>query len=286
MLKIQMLPRYTAAAASSRLRVYHLAGEMNSLGLADCHLGRDLPAGWTPDVVYMQKLGSAELIRGHARALYDFDDIWDPGLLAEAAEHVQAFTVDTPGHGSLAPKRCELVPDMIDYGMQRPWPAASAANRICWFGNAPNFESARRLMLSAVDYAYVEVISERPPDAPFYWTRWSYESFTLDLRSSGTAFLSHAGADHGKSANKMIAAITMGVPCIVHDSPAYEQLARVAGLNDFIVKTAGELRAAWRRLQDTTERERYLDAIQPIVWSLYRPERIARRFADVCNSLL
>jgi hypothetical protein len=83
----------------------------------------------------------------------------------------------------------------------------------------------------------------------------------------------------------MIAAVTLGVPCIVNESPAYEALARAAGLDWAIVRDAVELREAWTRLQDATERKRYLDAVQPYVWDLYRPEVIARRFVEICEGL-
>lgn len=274
-----MLPRYGEWAASSRLRVLKLAEAVNNAALARCVVG-PIP---DPDVVYMQKLASPDIVRGHRRALYDFDDIWDASLLADAASAVQAFTSDTAGHGALAPKRWELLPDMIDYDPAAPMVPAPAS-ALCWFGNYPNYESVSRLMKAAGEFCATMTISDKQvSDAPN--VRWNYADFPADLRTCGTALLSHAGADRGKSANKMIAAVTLGVPCIVNESPAYEALARAVGLDWAIVRDARELRGVWGRLQDAAERKRYLDAIQPLVWELYRPETIARRFIEIAEAL-
>lgn len=276
-----MLPRYTPAAASSRLRVFHLAAEINRLGLAECHIG---PTSFASDVVYMQKLNAPDIVRGHDRALYDFDDLWDGDLLKEAAISVRAFTVDTPGHGEMAPKKWELIPDMIDYEPKEPMAPRSPNGSLCWFGNYPNYASVARLMSAASEFCTTFTIADKQVSGRPNLT-WAYETFPLSLRCADTVLLSHAGADPGKSANKMIAAVTLGVPCIVNESLASEALARLAGLDWAIVRNPVELQAAWKRLQDEGERKRYLDAIQPIVWDLYRPEVIARRFMEVCEGL-
>lgn len=277
-----MLPRYTAAAASSRLRVFHLAVEVNRLCLAECVIG-PLQTSAMADVVFMQKLDSQDIVRSHQRSLYDFDDVWDLALLNDAAGTVQAFTVDTPRHGALAPKHWELLPDMIDYEPIAPWPAADPSG-LCWFGNFPNYASVADLMSRAGEFSAPMTISDADVSG-FPNIHWSYRDFPDTLRSAGTALLSHRWADPGKSANKMIAAVTLGVPCIINESPAYEALARAVGLEWAIVRDARELREAWTRLQDSEERRAYLAAIQPHVWDLYRPETIARRFMEIVEGL-
>lgn len=275
-----MLPRYSVAAASSRLRVFHLAAAVNRLGLAKC-IFADV---CNPDVVFMQKLDSPAIVRGHQRALYDFDDIWPIALLEDAASEVRAFTTDTAGHGALAPKQWELLPDMIDYEPFAPKNAAPADGRLVWFGNYPNYASVSRLMEAAASFCSPFTISDAQVSDRINFT-WNYGLFPRSLRFGGTALLSHSGADSGKSANKMIAAVTLGVPCIVNESPAYEALARSVGLDWAIVRNPLELRGAWERLQYPTERSRYLADIQPYVWDTYRPEVIARRFVEICEGL-
>jgi hypothetical protein len=232
----------------------------------------------------MQKLNAPDIVRGHDRALYDFDDLWDGDLLKEAAISVRAFTVDTPTHGELAPKCWELLPDMIDYEPTAPMEPRAPNGSLCWFGNYPNFASVARLMDAASEFCATFTIADKQvcgrPNLD-----WDYELFPKCLRCADVALLSHAGADPGKSANKMIAAVTLGVPCIVNESPAYEALARAVGLDWAIVRNPAELREAWNRLQDERERKQYLDAIQPYVWGLYRPEVIARRFVEICEGL-
>lgn len=271
MLKIQMLPRYTEQAASSRLRVFYLAKAVNDSGLAEAIVG---PCD-SPDVVYMQKLDRAAMVPCK-RTIYDYDDIWPLDDI-----DVSLFTTDTERHKSLAPGPCEVIPDMIDYG--RDPQSAANPNGLVWFGNYPNFASVAVLLAAAGPLGPTWTICDKDMGIPNF--TWAYREFPGMLRHCGTAFLSHSGADPGKSANKMVAAVTLGVPVIVHESPAYEELARAVGLDWCIVQSVAELREVWLRLQDRAEREKYLAAIQPYVWERYRPSVIARRFVEVCEGL-
>lgn len=289
-MKISFVPRYTIAAASSRLRVFTLIDALNRLGLADARVGLE----GNPDLIVLQKADDpAVFTRVFGRAvIYDYDDIWGPEALGRGAAIARLFTSDTLIHAeySAAIRRpygvgCELLPDPIDYEPQAPLPA-SENDGLVWFGNKANFESARGLFESAASLARLGTICEGPVSQSAEHINWSREDFAAVLRRFGTAFLSHRGADQGKSANKMIAAVTLGIPCIVSESPAYEALARACGLDWCVVRTAEELQAAYQRLSDPVERGKYLAAIQPFVWENYRADAIAAVFIQIVRSLL
>lgn len=288
-MRISFVPRYTEAAASSRLRVFALAAALSRLGLADTVTQFDTGA----DVIVLQKSDDPRVFDAafsHPRVIYDYDDVWSDAALTHAAYVARVFTTDTPGHASLSlPMRgmrgiaCEILPDPIDYGGNMRHPAEPFA--LAWFGNYPNYESARPLFETAQKYTYLGTIADRQVSPVAHPIAWSYHEFPASLRRFGTAFLSHRGADPGKSANKMVAAVALGVPCIVNESPAYEELARAVGIDWAIVRTPEELHAAYVRLQDPRERKDYLAAIQPYVLEHYHADAVARRFMQIVEGL-
>jgi hypothetical protein len=277
-MKISWLPRYDRNAASSRLRVYALHEAMS--GLCESGIGYCGAA----DVLMVQKAVDPQVFRiasgFRGRVVYDFDDLLDASVLRMAQEVAELFTTDTEGRRSAVAKRCELIPDPIDYEPAAPW-EASTGTGAAWFGNYPNFESARwmaeTLTGAGIPVRAISDLTAERAKLPIELVPWNYAGFPRDLRRSGVAILSHGGADQDKSNNKMTAAITFGVPCIVSNSLAYEQLARACGLDWTVVSNRGELLEAFRRLQNAAERHQYLSAAQPVIWDTYNARSVARR---------
>ena len=282
-MRIQWIPRYTIAAASTRLRVHVPAG---ILGWAEPPaVGVMMIQKAVDALVFEQARRFAE---GGGRVVYDFDDVMPQAVLLEAARSASLFTVDTRERLGWFRERgfqqdCEIWPDPIDYQPTAPL-AAGGGEGAAWFGNIPNFICAR-WMLEALRAAGapLRIIAESPCDA-FPFTRWEYATFPGELRRSRVAVLSHLGTDQGKSENKMVAAITLGVPCIVADSISYRKLAQRCGLDWCYVRGADELLAAWQRLQDDREVEAYLAAAQPVIWENYRAEVVAARLLEILHA--
>ena len=277
-MRISWIPRYGEDAASSRIRVFAVHRALE--GLAESVLHHD-PAA---DVLVVQKavdervFDLAGSFRG--RVVYDFDDVMDPAVMARAHEVADLFTTDTPGRRAGITKRCEIVPDCIDYGPEAPWPPSEGEGAV-WFGNYPNFESARWMAKALLEAGVpVAAVSDLSPDRarlPMRLSPWSYGTFVAEIRKAAVAILSHEGSDPCKSNNKMTAAVTFGVPCIVNGSSAYAELAKECGLSYSVVSEPGDLLDAYRRLTDPAERDRYLTASQFLVWERYRPRAVARR---------
>lgn len=285
-LSVNFIPAYDRSAASSRLRVYAIAEALDRLELAETSIGL-CERTMQSDIIVLQKVGVSALfsrLTGHPGVIYDYDDPLGNSVFSEVAAVARLFTSDTSAHALLCGRRCELLPDPIDYASEAPMPQAEPSG-LAWFGNHDNFQGCQPLFESASGYASLGTISRIPVSDSAMHIPWSYDSFPTALRSRGTAFLSHCGLDQGKSANRMVAAVALGVPCIVNESPAYETLARDVGLGWCIVSTPEELKAAYERLQFPEERSAYLKAIQPYVWEHYHVDSVARRFMEIVRSI-
>jgi len=280
--RISWLPRYGPEAASTRIRVHTVHAALD--GLCESVIGYDDSA----DVLIVQKavdhgvFDQAASFNG--RVVYDFDDVMDQAVLRRAEEVAEFFTTDTVGRKSAVRGRCEVVPDSIDYAPAAPWPPGVGQGAV-WFGNYPNFESARwmvtSLTASGVPVRAIADLTAERAGLPIEIVPWTYDTFVAELRKSGVAILSHGDSDPFKSNNKMCAAITLGVPCIVNGSSAYSALADSCGLSWSVASGPEELLGAYERLADPAERHDYLAASQPLVWETWNARAVARRLLEV-----
>ena len=281
-MRISWLPRYGPEAASTRIRVHTVHAALD--GLCDSVIGYDGSA----DVLIVQKAVDQGVFDQAAsfsgRVVYDFDDVMDESVLRRAEEVAEFFTTDTVGRKSAVRGRCEVVQDSIDYAPAAPWPPSDGPGAV-WFGNYPNFESARwmaeSLTSSGVPVRAIADLTAERARLPIEIVPWTYDTFVGELRKSGVAILSHGGGDPFKSNNKMCAAVTLGVPCIVNDSSAYAELANACGIAWSVVSGPEELLGAYERLADPAERYQYLAASQPYVWETWNARAVARRLLDV-----
>jgi len=302
-LKISFIPRYGRGAASSRLRVYAIGDAMNRHAIATAIEGYDDQA----DVLVVQKAVMPEVFsiaaKFRGRVIYDVDDVIDQGVFMCACAIADTITVDTHGRAAdlenrlprnYKAKRVAVIPDALDYEGDGPYPVATPDDResVVWFGNYPNFESAK-WMISSIASAEITVgaISDISRERAAAWglpcmslIAWNPETFATEFRKWGVCALSHRGADPFKSVNKMAAAYHLGVPCIVSGSDAYRQLAKESGLEWTYVTDIAALFSAWERLQDPIERKAAVERVQPIVWERYRAEAVARKALEVYAS--
>ncbi len=303
---LQFVPKYGREAASSRIRVFMLAEEISRQQLADVSVVEPggNPLGLIrPDVIVVQKRDMTGLSQTNSLTtlVFDYDDDL-PQLLPPAARICKGITVDTTARlakafpidirleGSLnSPENQRLLdwvksyprgfvlPDCIDYAPEKPLPAVDHPAVLCWFGNHGNYNCQG--IADAWGKGYV-VISDRPQEGrgSIGFEQWLYDSFPTVLRNCGIAMLSHFGQDQAKSNNKLIAAVTFGVPVIVGaGSPSYEELLRECDLGQFICRVPQDVRDCMRELATQAGRQAYLDKIQPLVWERYHVSAIARQ---------
>jgi ubiquinone/menaquinone biosynthesis C-methylase UbiE len=224
---ITLCPAGTVHVASSRLRCHVLARELARLG-CPVHVG--LQPGVVPDVLYVQKLVTPEILavaqqvkqRG-GQVIFDIDDFGDalswvraePALFAEFLALCAVVSVDTDVRRDVFAKDAQyqgipqfwVIPDPIDYvDAEVPTPAAPARAATagldgCWFGNGPNVKPAVPYMAAALQtgrLARFGVITNAGlvPQLQATWPMLAVEAWQLDtfadrLRQSDFCLLIH-----------------------------------------------------------------------------------------------
>ena len=116
---------------------------------------------------------------------------------------------------------------------------------------------------------------------------WSLSDFIPVLQDCDLACLMHDGKVHdiAKGNNKMISAITWGVPAVVSRTPEYQRTAQEDGIEYAIFSDEKELPVVIERLRSPAARERYIQAAQPAIWSRYSPDVIASQYIDLAVRL-
>lgn len=275
-IRIAFFPAGTVNTASSRLRCFGLARELERLGFA-VTLGVDASA--LPQIYFVQKvitpdvLRTAQVIRslgGHV--FFDIDDYGDAalgGLLSDAETFnqfmklVSVVIVDTETRRQVIQQDPRfavvpnfwVVPDPIDYvyGDLDELPPRDAPGerklRACWFGNAPNIVPALPYLvpMAASDRVadvnvltnreFVELLRQNHPQ--FVTTPWSLEAFPAVFSAMDFCVLIHDQSLEGiqKSNNKMLASLALGVVPFVSRTPAYAETAVQIGIPELVVDT-------------------------------------------------
>ena len=273
---VMLCPAGTVNAASSRLRCFVLARELQRLG---CSVQLGFDASVLPALLYVQKTSSPEII-AHARrvrasgghVVFDIDDWGDalpwvqsqPELLAGLLAHCDAVSVDTAMRAEVLAREAAyrdvpafwVVPDPVDYIDDAAIaPARDPARRAagCWFGNGPNLPPALPYIQAAMASDRLErfdIITNAQfvPQMQQAWPMlgveaWQLETFPQRLREHDFCLLIHDTGLEGiqKSNNKMLAALGQGVVPLVSNTPAYAETAARVGLPELVLEHTGDI---------------------------------------------
>jgi len=233
-MKFSIIPRYGPWGASSRLRAYTLHESLLKLGHQSV-IGYDENA----DILLIQKsvdgamMRTAEAFKG--LIIYDFDDREVYASLQMWADIADLLITDTEGHARECGYPAKVVPDPIDFCPSAPLPFTEGEG-VVWFGHHTNYHAIEETVAYTLGagirtriISSPEVQSMLPVDVEF--VRFDMGTFTSELRKSRMAILSHDKGDPFKSNNKMICAITQGLPCVGRTSEEYLKLGlATAGL--------------------------------------------------------
>lgn len=184
------------------------------------------------------------------------------------------------------------LPDGIDYRDARDARPTDPKGPVIWFGNPGrgNFTAARWMIDHLRKTRPVRLISARghflheaktdPVQAEYaeICTDWQEDSFIPDLRAGSLCLIAHGSGETTKSPNRLVTAVMNGLPAVVASSPACAALLRAGGMGWAVVRDVEELDAAVARLQDTTERARYLAAMQALVEAQFGDAAIRNRY--------
>lgn len=309
MKKINFIPAGDSRTASSRLRVYALAGALKELG-CDARIN----SNEFSEFLFIQKRVTLDLLEQVKSAklagsyiIYDIDDsgsaLWfwvQPRLLFEIFCLADLITVDTPERAHWITKaapwlECEVIPNPVDYGIRSPKAHQTNSGddlKICWFGSSPNFQTFAPHLRVLAESPKTKIVvcgashSDRNQFISFTnieFIDWEPDVMESLLRESDLACLSHLGRkeDVRKSNHKMITSISYGVPAIVSNTPEYARTAHEIGALDSIFSDKKSLLECVETYRANQQRAQYLKRAQTIVWNKYSPEVCAKMFLDV-----
>jgi hypothetical protein len=316
-MRICFLPAGGRDTASSRIRVYAMQKALADAGM-EAWIG-DVSDPRQADVVVVQKRADAAIIaraeaakRSGALIIYDVDDLssaldyWvRPEDFRRMLELADLVTTDTAGHQDflaerLGAPRVSIVPDCVDYGLEAPLPPRvlpPSPLRVMWFGSSSNLHMFTRYAgaLCAVPGTQV-LVCTTPAGAreltaalpAIQVVEWSLPGFPELLRSCHLSCLAHDhnDVDRGKSNNKMIASIALGVPALVSFTPEYTRTARAAGVGESLFTDPSGLPTLCERFRSVEARNDYLATAQPYVWEHFSPQAVAVRFLEVLEERL
>ncbi len=298
--KISWLKGYDDAEsfASTRIRLFYPHNTINEFH-RDKYvsvIGFDKNA----DILIVQKLiknENIELIKNFKGiVIYDFDDDIGYSEITKILPYVDLVITDT------IPKKqkfdtlfndieCKVLEDCIDYGIISLNKPPYVSNKICWFGNWPNYSSIQRMIPDIVASDFELSIITDIKSFKFYLhpsikkIQWNLETFIEDLRNSNICLLSHYGPDSiFKSNNKMIVAIASGLPCIVNSSKSYESLAKEFGLDYCIVNDGNSLKDTMDYFNDIENRKKYLKDIQPYILNNLSSRAITKKLIKMIEA--
>jgi len=313
-LHFSFFPAGRMDTASSRIRVYTFQKILAKHGIPSV-LGYSLKANvfFFQKKVSLQNIWLARMAKAMGKiVIYDVDDsgedlwAWVPKKnFQQMAGIADAVTVCSESQLKILTqegqieKKGVIIPNAVDYFPEAPVKRKQIKHekfKLVWFGNGRNFGLFEKYLKAlhqipdaeiyvVVSNRFIQDFSARNPLVKFL--PWNVDNFISVLQQFDIACLMHDGDiyDMAKGNNKMISAITWGVPAVVSRTPEYERTAKEAGIEDALFSNDKELAEAIERLREPAAREKYLEKAQGPVWKLYAPEVIAGQFVDLVKKI-
>lgn len=294
------LPIASAETASTRIRFFRL---LNSLPQGFTY--ETITGEFSADILFVQKRADSIAITAATTAreagipvIFDIDDdfgVW-PGHDQESmlrladvvttnedtrSVYLKAFT-DSP---------IVIIPDGIDYFDRKPRPIPIRKNiSVVTFGSDHSMLVSAPYLEEIAKHFPVTYISMNPCEklSTARFVKWWLGKFVRELKRHDIALLIHQNSsrDRMKSANRLIAAMALGMPCLVSNTPAYARLMSEVGLKELILSNTGAAFGTVSSLIPKNRRRQIQRRIYDHVWGVYHVRRSAEAFADLVSQLV
>lgn len=304
-IRVRALPIAGTETASSRIRCFrlleHLPAEQFDVDL----LTRVIEEGDVEfDVLYLQKAAhehvlelAREAIAMGIKVVYDIDDPF--GLYGgmheeEMCRLATAVTVDTEARAevvrAVTDRPVHVVPDCLDYvgdALVRA-PLRDRLGEVVTFGNVESLAATRNFLArvpEGIGRTYIGRPAGQIPDCRYI--EWKLETFLEDLARFDVALLVHDSSSSGvlKSNNRLLVALSIGLPTIVSDTPAYAETVRALGHPELICASPTDVPRALRSIEDVGRRLEIAEAGVRLSWENYSPAVVAALFGELLRSL-
>lgn len=170
--------------------------------------------------------------------------------------------------------------------------SSSKINTIGWFGNPGrgNLDSAMWLLENALELGKnIKLITKRKsvkayPKLYPHSVEWQYNSFISELKKCDVVLVTHANNEQNKSPNRMLTALTKGVPVIVSNSQSCAQIFKRVGLSWAIVETQKEFENAIELLSKPAIKAMYFKLILPYIESKFGSNALLQKYTGLIES--
>lgn len=306
-LRVLAVPIADVTTASSRLRLHALlqaAGARVEADVVDASLLADVDVTQV-DVVYVQKVASPLVVAACRRAVdagipvvYDIEDdfgCW-PGMDELAMCHLATtVTVDCRGRAEavrpLTRRPVVVLPCMIDAAhVERsgPRPRHGAVATVASFGNAGSVVHAVPYLTALPPGIATYLVGPPRVDAPFGGHRlvpFDLDGFVEQLLPADAFVLAHGPVEAPrKDANRLVMAMSLGIPSLVTPTPAHVDLLDALELGDLVCPEPADVPERLAPLHNPAHRTRIAVVAHDYVWDTYSPARCADAFLQVLGS--
>ncbi len=182
------------------------------------------------------------------------------------------------------------MPEPIDY-IENMKNATDAKKRtVLWFGNPGrgNFESARWILDYLVEKYKCQplIISKRKyfKNEPFYHqfcSDWDYDLFSDTIRQATLCVVTHHPEEPTKSPNRLITAISHGIPTIVSGSPSCEGILRAADCQSAIISTFEDIDRFMAKIRKSGFRRDFIRKTQKVVSVRHGWQAVKKNYQDL-----
>lgn len=189
--------------------------------------------------------------------------------------------------------------DAIDYNLDEYFSLNQLNNipKICWFGYPESYwksmNSYHSIIEEYVNNGLMEfnLITSPNLNCNFPIIPFDNSTFIDTLRQFDGCILSHAPLDYNintfvKSPNKLTLSITLGVPCIVSNTPSYSNVLDSTHLSQFKFSGGESFRKALDNLLSRENRKHYLASSQQYVLDNYSYVKMAEQLLNHISCLL
>lgn len=257
------------------------------------------------DVLYIQKLVRNWTIKAAKKAkkagkpvVFDLDDYrinWKDKEYDRLLKYVDRITTDTPLRKAGLSERCSnkiiTIPDVIDYGVSPDQRILikEKIQTVCTYGRPLSVSQASTYfdrIQKQCHYISGEKIKEL---SSYKMVPWNRKTFIKTLRQYDLAIIVHHKDDkHAfmKSNNRLLVAMSIGLPCIVSDTPAYRKTMEEVGLPWLVMKDERDLPRIMERIELPATRMEIQFRFQQYAFKNYSPVKSSEKLAEVFRSLL
>lgn len=310
-LRLLAVPIADRNTASSRLRLHdlvtHLPDRFQPTIVRprdDADLRRHDPSGF--DVVYIQKEARPEVVDFVRRAadagvpiVYDIDD--DFGTWPRMEEETMCrlattVTVDSQGRAdelrALTQSDPVVLPCMIDLAgdpsRQYHRLPQGGVNTVASFGNLVSLRNTLPFMTAVPKHIDTYVIGPADAGEELPGSRlvpFGVDTFVADLLAADVFVLAHGEHEAPlKDNNRLIMAMSLGVPSIVSPTRSYLDVLKPLGL-EWLACGPDEVVDRLARLADPSVRADVGRIGRDHAWAHYRPQQCARNLIGVLDAV-